>query len=288
MTILRFLLPALSLLSVLSAAESSLRDQANTLFAQKKWTEAQTLLKNSIAAQPQDAEAHFLLGRALLNQDKAEEAVAALEKAAELAPDHSEYFNRLGDAYGRSAQKAGVFAKLGWAKKCKAAYETAVALDPKNINARASLASYYAQAPGIAGGSMDKAYAQAEEIKRLDPARGRTAFTQLYVADKKYDEAFRLFDETLQEMPDDYAALYQTGRLAATIGERLERGRETLQKCLSLAPPAGQPGHDAVNWRLGMIFEKKGDKSTARSLYETALKLNPKFQQAVESLKKLK
>jgi tetratricopeptide (TPR) repeat protein len=287
MKVLRFPLLFLGSFSVLPAAESPLRDQANALFVQEKWAEARTLLKNRIADQPQNAEAHFLLGRALLNQDKAEEAVPVLEKATALAPDNSEYFNRLGDAYGRSAQKAGVLSRLGWARKCLAAYEKAVALDPKNVDAHDSLMNFYAQAPGFAGGGMDKAYAQAQEIKQLDPVRGRAVFAQLYVADKKYDQAFGLLADTLKEKPDDYTALYQTGRLAAILGERLEQGRETLQKCLGLTPPRGQPGHDAVNWRLGMIFEKQGEKSTARSLYEAALKLNPKFQPAIESLKKL-
>ncbi|MBI2515288.1 MAG: tetratricopeptide repeat protein [Opitutae bacterium] len=284
----RTLLFFLSLLALTGgAAEPALRDRANALFAGQKWAEAQGMLEKSIATEPQNAEAFYLLGRALLNQDKQEAAVSALEKATTLEPSNSEYFNRLGDAYGLTAQKAGLLSKMKWAGKCSAAYEKAIELDPKNIAARFSVLEYARQAPALVGGGMDKAYAQAAEIRKLDPALGRRAYATLYATDKKYDLAFAEYEEVLKAIPNDYGALFQTGRLAAISGARLERGVETLKQCLSVTPPNGQPGHDAVNWRLGMIFEKQGDKAAARALYETALKINPKFRQALESLKKL-
>ena len=209
------------------------------------------------------------------------------EKAVALDPANSNYQWRLGDAYGRSAQKAGVFSKMGLAGKCRTAYEKAVELDPKNLDARSSLMNYYQQAPGIAGGSKDKALAQAQEIKKLDASRGRFAFATLYLAEKKYDQAFAEFEEVLKEKPDDYAALFQTGRLAAISGERLDHGLTVLRQCLTMPPPEGQPGHAAAHWRIGFILEKKGDKVGARAAYEASLKLDPKFPQAIESLRKL-
>jgi tetratricopeptide (TPR) repeat protein len=62
---------------------------------------------------------------------------------------------------------------------------------------------------------------------------------------------------------------------------------DALKKCLTLSPPAGSPGHDAAYWRLGNLWEKKGDKKAARAAYEAALAINPNFQQAIDSLKKL-
>jgi len=56
------------------------------------------------------------------------------------------------------------------------------------------------------------------------------------------------------------AALYQFGRVAALSGERIERGMEALRKCLTLPPAQGSPGHEAAQWRLGNLWEKKGDK----------------------------
>jgi len=193
----------------------------------------------------------------------------------------------LGDAYGISAQRAGLFSKLGFARKCKAAYDKAVELDPKNINARWSVMEFCRQAPGIVGGGMDGAYVQAAAIKQLDSRRGLAAYAMLYATEKKYDEAFAMFAEALKAAPDDYEVLYQVGRFAAISGKELDRGVASLRHCLELSPPANSPGHAPVQWRLGNLLELKGDKAGARAAYEAALKIDPNFPQAIEALKKL-
>ena len=269
------------------AADVALREQVTELFRHRQWADAQVLLENFILTEPGNAEGYFYLGQTQLNRGDTEKAVLSLEKATILDPKNSDYFRLLGDGYGVTAQKAGIFSKFGWAKKCKAAYDKAVELDPGNINARWGVMEYCRQAPGIVGGGMDGAYVQAAEIAKLDPVRGRTAYALLYTSEKKYAEAFGLFDEVLKDSPDDYGALFQIGRLAAISGERLDRGEAALERCLALPQAQGQPNHTVVQWRLGNILDKKGDKPGARAAYEAALKLDPKFPQAIESLKKL-
>jgi len=262
-------------------------DEARRLFAARDLPAAKAALEQIVAAEPGNAEAYSYLARVALAADDVAAAVASAEKAAGLDPKNSEYQRRLGDAYGRSAQKAGLFSKLGFANKCREAYEKAVALDPANLDARNSLVVYYTQAPSIAGGGLDKAHAQAAEISRRDPVRGRPVLASLYVHEKKYAEAFGLYEDVLKESPDDYAALYQLGRLAAVTGERMERGLATLTRCLALPVPEGQPGPAPVQWRIGNLREKLGDKPAARTAYEAALKADPKFSPAADSLKKL-
>jgi tetratricopeptide (TPR) repeat protein len=269
------------------AAEITLKEQITGLFHEKKWSEAQAVLEKITATEPNNAEALFFLGETFLYRDQGEPAVPPLEKAVALAPANSDYRRHLGDAYGLSAQQAGFFSKTGWALKCKAAYEKAVELDPKNVTARLSLLEFYRQAPGFAGGGMDLAYAEAEEIRKIDPARGRNALAGLYAGEKKYSEAFAVYDEILRANPDDYAALYQFGRIAVVSGQRLDEGLTALRKCLALTPPAGQPGAAPTHWRIGNILEKKDDQAGARAAYRAALKADPDFAQASESLKKL-
>ena len=269
------------------AADHALRDQVTELFKHRQWAEAQAVVEKIIAAEPGNAEAFFYLGQVQINRGDHEHAVESLEKATGLAPANSEYFRVLGDSYGISAQKSGLFSKFGWAKKCKAAYDKAVELDPKNIAARMSVMEYCRQAPGFVGGGMEGAYAQAAEIKKLDSPRGRQAYATLYLADKKYDQALAEFDEVLKATPDDYTSLYQVGRLAANSGQFLDRGLASLRRCLELTPAEGEPGRAPTNWRIGNILEKQGDKAGARAAYEAALKADPKFVMAIEALKKL-
>jgi len=281
---LRFLfLLAATALPVL-AAENEFRDQIVDLIKRRQWTEAQTLLEKITLEQPTNAEAWFFLGQTFVARNDAEKSVPPLEKAVSLAPDNSEYQRILGDAYGLSALKAGLFSKLSWAKKCKAAYDKAVELDPSNLRARLSLMEFCRQAPGFVGGGLDKAFEQAAEIKKLDPVRGRQAYAGLYVAEKKYAEAFALYEEVLREKPDDEDALYNIGRIAAISGEQLDRGLETLKL---LVAREGRANDARAQTRIGNILEKKNDKTGARAAYQAALIGDPKFTQAMEALRKL-
>jgi tetratricopeptide (TPR) repeat protein len=266
-------------------------EAARALYLERgKSAEAQKAFEAIAAEDPKNADAQIFLGQLALRRDDVDKAKPYIEKALQLAPNNAEAHRVMGDIYGRQAQKASIFSQPGLAKKCLAEYERAVALDPKNIDAHASLFEFYRRAPGIMGGGADKALATAATIKRLDPARGRIAFASFYVDDKKVDQAFAQFDEVLKAAPDDYVALYQIGRISAVSGQQLDRGLTALRRCLTLPVPAilNTPGHAAAHWRIGNILEKKGDAAGARAAYNAALKLDPAFTAATEALKKLK
>jgi cytochrome c-type biogenesis protein CcmH/NrfG len=266
------------------AADSALREQVADLFRRRQWAEAQTLLEQVTANEPANAEAWASLGQVHLARGDQEKAVVAAEKATALDGAQSDYFLQLGNAYGASAMKAGLFGKLGFAKKCKAAYDRAVELDPTSINARWSVMEYCRQAPGIVGGGMEQAYAQAAEIRKLDARRGRAAYASLYSTEKKYAEAFALYEAVLRENPGDDDALFQIGRLAARSGEQLDRGLAALRQ---LVAKEGRPADARSHTFIGNILEKKGDRPGAKAAYETAIAIDPRSTQAIESLSKL-
>ncbi len=292
-------LPSLSVLSALcfllsaiaaSAAADSAADPtaaALELFRAKgKSAEAQAAFSAIAAADPKNHAAHLHLGLLAMRRDDTEKAIEHYERALALAPDHGDTHKAAGDAYGRSAQKASLFKQLGFAKKCVAAYERAVALDPKRVDYRLSLFEYYYRAPGLAGGGRDKALAQATTVKQLDPLAGRILFARIAVDDKQYAAAFAQFEEA----PDDYHSLYQIGRLSALTGQQPDRGLAALRRCLELTPPPKPraPSPAEIHWRIGAILEKKSDKPAARAAYEQSLALDPNFASAKESLDRLK
>jgi tetratricopeptide (TPR) repeat protein len=285
---IRLLLPLALCLAAPLWAEQSLADQARALYAAKQYPEARAVLEKLAAAEPQNAEARFYLGDLAQKRGDTDEQVNQLEQAVALAPNNATYLVALGGAYGEAAQKAGIFSKLGFAKKCLASFQKAVEIEPKNVDAHQALWSFYRAAPSFAGGGHDKAVVEAEEIRKLDPVAGATALGQLYVDDKKVDEAFALFVETLKTAPDNYGLLYGVGRTAAQSGTHLEQGEAALRKCLKLMPPQGQPPIEAVHWRLGNIAEKRGDKPAAKAEYEAAVAANPNFKPAVDALAKVR
>lgn len=285
---MRFLLFLLLPAALACAAASPAQyDNVRNLLRDHKINAAAAAANALVAANPAEAEAYALLGSVDVAKGDADAAVAACEKAVELVPASSDYQRQLGDACGFAATKAGMLGKIGFAKKCRLAYEKAVELDPKNLPARSSLMTYYQQAPGMMGGGIDKAYAQAAAIKQLDAVRGCIAYAMLYTGEKKYAEAFAELEEVLKTAPDDYTALYQFGRVAALSGERVDRGMAALKKCLTITAPVDAPGHAAAHWRIGNLWEKKGDRPAAGGAYHAALEIDPGFQQAIDALKKL-
>ncbi len=263
-------------------------EDAVALYKSKQYPDARAAFEKIAAAEPGNAEAHYYLGTLAEKRGDTDEAVKQLETATTLAPKNSTYFLELGGAYSAAIDKAGILSQMSLAKKCQDALEKAVQLDPDNLLARNGLVSYYRQAPTFVGGGLSKAYEQAAEIKKRDPVMGADVYGSLYVKEKKYDDAFAEFEHLLQTHPDNYVALYSIGRTAAQSGLKLDRGEQALRRCLELTPGKNEPGPAAVQWRLGNIEEKRGAKEAARLDYITALKVDPDFKSAADSLAKLK
>ena len=260
---------------------------ARALFAAGRFPEARKAFEGILAADPSSPEVHYYLGRLAIERRDTADAVRELERAAELAPASAPIHEALGDAYGRSAEKAGILGSFSLARKCAAEYRRAVSLDPRDLEARERLLEFYYRAPAIVGGGAAKAAGEAAAIEAVEPGRGSRAFANLYIADGKYDLAQAELDKALRTAPGDYATLYDIGRLAATSGQHLDRGLESLRLCLSLEPPKGAPPHSAAQWRLGNILEKGGDVAGARAAYKAALELDPKDTQASDALRAL-
>jgi len=235
----------------------------------------------------------------------------------------STYHFYLGRAYGAQAQRANVLKQASLARKTKGEFDRAVQLDPENLDAREGLMEYYAQAPGIMGGSMERAQGQVAEIRKRnayragflaaglaarqkdnaamtremqqliaqypDSAAPHSQLVLLHSQQKQWDEAFRALDRWLAAQPESMAARYSVGRTAAESGMQLERGEQALRQYLGgYVPKPTEPSLAAAHWRLGMIHEKRGQRDAARTEFQTAVSLDPKLRGAADALAKLK
>ena len=138
-----------------------------------------------------------------IQQGLADEAVGWGEKAIALAPASAEAHFQLALAYGLKSEQRSGLGKLSPARKYKSALEKAVELDPGHLQARNRLFRYLLGAPGIAGGGIDKAKAQAEEIAKLDEKSGYRVRAAIFEKEKKWDLVEKEYKACLALDPKD-------------------------------------------------------------------------------------
>lgn len=318
---LRRLSALLLLLPAALRAQDPTLDRASKAIESGQAATVKGELATYVKQHPRSAPAAILLGRVHLAAGDPGTAADWFEKAAELDPRNASAEFYKGAAYGEQAMRASKLRQPFLAKKVQGAFEKAVQLDPDYLDARDGLVDFYRMAPGFMGGGMDKARAQATEIRRRDARRGAYAFAEIAVAEKKWDAAAQEYERAVAAAPDSvtsyvlladvqgrqgkwelaWATLeryrarrpadprlpYYTGRLAATSGLRLEEGEQALRAYLAYAPRPNEPTHATAHWRLGQIRERRADKAGARAEYETALRLDPGQRQVKDALKKL-
>lgn len=261
-------------------------------------------------------------GRAALARQDVEAGIALLEQAVAQTPRDADAHYHLGLGYGRKAEQGGMFVAARFAPKARGAWEQAVALNPKHLEARFRLIEFYSMAPGIMGGSMDKALAQAQAIKALDPLLGHRALAFVYmkqnrpdlakqeftdalreqpqsskahcylgqhlaIIEKDYPAAFAAFEAALKLNPNEMVAYYHLGRTASIANANQARGEEALRKYLAYTPREQEPSWANAHYRLGLIYEKAGRKAAAIQSFQQALRLDPSLKDASEALKRV-
>ncbi|HYN41929.1 MAG TPA: tetratricopeptide repeat protein [Thermoanaerobaculia bacterium] len=260
--------------------------------------------------------------QAALEKGDPEAATLAAEAALKTSPKDADILLWAGRAYGQRALSASIFTKMSWAKKCRQAWERAIEIAPANAEARFELFRYYLMAPGIAGGGVDKARAQAVKLTELDPMRGYIArgmiadhekkpkeaeaayrkameadqfgvqgpiaLASFYARQKRWPEARAIFERRVAADPSDALALYQLGRLSLLSGEEMEKGLTLFDRFLSLDAPKDGPTHGDARWRKGLLLEKLGRTPSAIAEYREALKAQPGHAGAKRELERLK
>jgi hypothetical protein len=148
------------------------------------WKQARARLEARVKAQPSDAEATAMLSQVRLAFGDLEGAVQLADAAVKADGRVADYHWQLARAYGEQARYANLLNQFLLSKRLREEAETAIALDPKHIDARLGLIVFYVNAPGIAGGDRAKADQIAADIANIDAASGYLARARI-VADTK-------------------------------------------------------------------------------------------------------
>ncbi len=317
-----WILGLVSLFSCACAAATTQTSRADRLANDGNYAAAAKAFAQLQAESPHDAAITARLARLDLLLGKPEQAVDWAKKSVALAPHSARYQILLGDAYTSYVNDVSIFRKLGVAHKIRDAYQKATQLDPDNADAHFSLTMFYLLAPGIAGGSDDKAAEQIRTLAKLDPGMADLAQARRATKDKqdakvegllrkaaaaakddsgymvlgayllsrqRSKQALAVFRQAMTAYPHDPDAYYQVGKLAATGKADPQAGIKALETYLGMSIDwtKGNPPFCRAHYRLAQIWMRLGDRAKARSEYRQSLQLDPGFKQARQALQKL-
>ena len=291
------------------------------LLAAGRVDDAIASLQAQLKSVPNDAASYHYLCRAYFALGDWNRAISSCEKSVGLAPDNSDYHLWLGRAYGEKADRVNAFSAASLAGKVRREFERAVQLNPKSVEARADLAEFYLDAPGIVGGGQDKARTQAAALSSLSQAKahyinGRIAEKNKdqVTAEKEYRAAIQdsngnandwlnlaLFYKHFNRLENMEQALQQAANARTAQNEVLVECAEILLRTDRNARTAAQFARRYIasnsatekapmfkaHYVLGTALEKQGDKQGAAQEYTAALALARGFSSAREALQRV-
>ncbi len=301
------------LVSPPALSENAGDDTAIQLYEHGEYRQAAGLLSQQTQILPENGPLLLWLGKSYLKLRKWDDAIRELEKAAQCDPSNAVYHLWLGRAYGHKAENSSFLAALGPARHVGREFETAVRLDPENLDARFDLLEFYLNAPGLLGGGKDKAVDQAAEIARISPLAGYSARAEIYEKDGKWGLALNELTQATVKFPHSARAyrdlsdlLFQRADFATAaanakksmeirpsqsarlilaaaqvrLGKDLPQAEQSLLELA--AGPLGDlaPPFEEVYYWLGQAQLAQGKKSAARRSFERALAYNPSYQPA--------
>lgn len=196
-------------------------------------------------------------------------AVEALERATAESPSSSEAWHWLGKAQGRRAENANPLMAPRYAGKARDAFEKAVQLNPRNLEAVSDLFSYYMEAPGFLGGGTDKAKRLADShIQPADKAEYQYALAKLAEDRKDWTAAERHYRSAMQLAPAS------PGRAVDVAKFLSKRGRAQDAETMFAEIANKHPNNPRVVFeRAANLVRSKQNPELARTLLQQYMKL---------------
>ncbi len=185
---------------------------AEQLIQAGHWKRARVLVEARVLQNPDDALAIFLLSQLRYAFGDHTAPLVLAERAVALDARVAKYHRQLAEVLGVEAQHSGAFRQLLLAHRFRKEIDTAIALDPRDVQALRDLLEFYLLAPGIAGGDHRKAEATARQIAAIDAPEGLLARARIAAFRNQSPLRESLLREALQARPLNYRVPIELAR----------------------------------------------------------------------------
>ncbi|MBZ9610978.1 tetratricopeptide repeat protein [Rheinheimera maricola] len=271
------------------------------LLAKSQFTE----LEHQLVQQPDYKQHDALLviyAKALISQQRLEDANTLLNYAVEQFPANSELNYLAGLSKIRLASSGNVFAAKDRAARGIALLKQAVSIKPDHFAARQALIDFYSIAPAAGGGDKELAQEMAQQLAQDNPAQALLAQSRILLNEKKPTEALALLEKMMPTPPtarllsrkaqlenelanypaafvsytlaaeyasdltEKYNALYHIGRLAVIADQDASLGIKALQQYVEFYQDSENKTLPWAKLRLAQLMYRTGDNFEASLL----------------------
>ncbi len=268
--------------SVLSAQIDDEINQVSRLLENNQKEEAKIILASLYEKNNKEPKVNYYLGVVSLMENNYDEAIDYLDEAIEGDETNPQYYFMIGNAYGVKAQNVGAFKAMFAVGKIKSNWEKAIELKPDFIDAYINLFQFHLQAPGIAGGSSERAREIVGQVAKLNKNLGHALQANYYlVEEENYSKAEM---ELTAALRTDYTdpqydqirrfnlyTLNSFGYFYLNKG-MMPESRRNFSLAIETAPDQANP-YDS----MGDYYVKAAAYDSALVCFEHALKNDPDF-----------
>ena len=256
------------LIAILPAVASAQLSEAERLIEAGHWKRARAVVETRLRLSPNDPLCNYLLSQIhhAFGDDASPRRLA--EKALTLDSRVAKYHRQLAEVLGVQAQHAGPVQLIFLARQFLSELDTAIALDPHDIQAQRDLLEYYLVAPGIVGGDLQKASVTADRIAVLDAAEGFLARARIATVRKQTSQVVVWLRKAADAEPPSYRAHVELARYCLSQARRPPSAASTDVETRSAPPLSASP--------LRACFSgENADPAVAELAAKEARKLDP-------------
>lgn len=235
------------------------------------WKKARAIVESRLAQRPDDPLANYLLSQIRNAFGDYSSPLTLAKRAVALDNRVSKFHRQLAEVLGVEAQHAGAIRLIFLARQFRSEIDTAIALDPRDVQAQRDLLEYYLVAPGIAGGDVQAAAATAQHIGELDPAEGFLARARIASFRRQPAEEETLLSKAARAQPPSYRAQLELARFYLALGHSdTAKAEVAAQQLLKLDPT--RVNAYAI---LAQICVDRGDWNALDSILAESTRQNP-------------
>lgn len=235
------------------------------MFTQGRYAEASILAQMMTMHFPLDGFGWKVLGAVFKQMGRSADALAPMQKAAELSPNDAQAYYNLGV----------ILKELGRLDEAEARYQRALKIKPDYAEAHYNLANTFKEL-----GRLVEAEASYRRTLQIEPGNA-DAHSNLGATLRdqgRLDDAEASYQRAAQISPDNPVAYYDLGIILQELGRRDEAEacyRRTLQI---------KPDYADAYCNLGNILKDKGRLDEAEASYRRALQIKPVYPEALSNL----